>query len=311
MSENKDDNDKVWERGGRRSPQNFPHNSNEMFKKISNNARSDQIITIDIDKVFPDPDQPRKYFDSLHLDNLKHSIETLSQIEAILVRVNDRKSGTYLIVDGERRWRALKELEYKQIKCRVITIDSDDYEIVSLTQNIHREDLLPIEKALALAKLLKKMKGDNEKVLQRQLIQKVNLSENYISELLKISTLEDPIKKEALKSNYWSGAKLLYLAKIKDPTQRKEKFEEFKAKIQRKIDKDNKVGFDTQDPDELLKPKKLTKYDVSVMQKRLVVLTKTLDKIRYENMDITELESIKPNFDQLATVMKVIFDGKK
>ncbi|MDR2406443.1 MAG: ParB/RepB/Spo0J family partition protein [Deltaproteobacteria bacterium] len=309
MSDHPDN--KTGEKFGHKTPGKGKGSNHEMFSKISNNTKSDQIITIDIEKVFPDPDQPRKYFDSLHLDNLKHSIQTLSQIEAVLVRVNDKQPGTYLIVDGERRWRALKELDQKEIKCRVITIDSDDYEIVSLTQNIHREDLLPIEKALALAKLLKKMKGDNEKVLQRQLIQKVNLSENYISELLKMSTLEEPIKKEALKSNYWSGAKLLYLAKIKDPVQRKEKFEEFKYKIQRKIDKDNKIYTDSLDPDVLQKPRKLTKYDVSVLEKRVMTLTKSLDKIRFENMDTSELESIKPNFEQLATLMRVIFNDKK
>jgi ParB family chromosome partitioning protein len=281
-------------------------------KKVDNNSKAtasndnDKIITIDITKVDPDPNQPRKYFDTLHLDNLKHSIETISQIEPILVRVNESIPGNYFIIDGERRWRALKSLNHKEVKCRIISIDSVDYEIISLTQNIHREDLLPVEKSLALAKLLKKMKGENEKVRQRQLIKKVNLSETYISELLKISTLDEEIKSEALKSNYWSGAKLLLLSKIKDKAVRFEKFEEFKAKILKKIEKKVNPHADKTDMSngEFKKTKRILYRHFENLVKRLDDLIDVLEKETIDGIDFSHLDIIMPKLNRTLDLIK-------
>ncbi|MDR2340487.1 MAG: ParB/RepB/Spo0J family partition protein [Deltaproteobacteria bacterium] len=273
---------------------------------MTTTGKNDQIVTIEIDKISPDPGQPRKYFDQVHLDNLKHSIETISQLEPILVRHDHSKPDHYVIVDGERRWRALKELEFTEIKCRIVALESDDYEIISLTQNIHREDLLPIEKALAVAKLLHKMKGENEKVRQRQLIKKVNLSETYISELLKISTLEEEIKKEAIKSNLWSGAKLLHLSKIKDKEERRRKFEELKEKISKKIEK--KItptpGRDRSGRSMLERHEKSLLRNADTLYKRLEELTKHLHKTEINNSELMILDDIQAKLSNISVLLK-------
>jgi hypothetical protein len=75
--------------------------------------------------------------------------------------------------------------------------DNDGYAIVSLTQNLHGDDLLPIEKANAFSQLLTKLQGEDENIKQKELIKIVNLSENYISEILKNSTIDDTIKEES------------------------------------------------------------------------------------------------------------------
>ncbi|MDR1051440.1 MAG: hypothetical protein LBP95_10255 [Deltaproteobacteria bacterium] len=112
--------------------------------------------------------------------------------------------------------------------------DNEGYAIVALTQNLHRDDLLPIEKANAFSQLLTRLQGEDKNVKQKELIKIVNLSENYISEILKISTLDDTIKEEARKSKRWSTNKLLQLAKIKNTDLRVKKFDELKSIIAKK-----------------------------------------------------------------------------
>jgi hypothetical protein len=111
-----------------------------------NTLSSCPISAIKMDLIEPDPNQPRKFFSRDSLEQLKQSISSTTLIEPILVRENEAQQGRYLIVDGERRWRSCKELEFDAIECRILTKDSVDYELVSFSQNIHREDFTAMEK---------------------------------------------------------------------------------------------------------------------------------------------------------------------
>jgi ParB/RepB/Spo0J family partition protein len=235
----------------------------------------------------------------------------MSMIDPILVRPDDRNPGCFIIVDGERRWRAIKDLSGKQIKCMVIEKGSDAYEIISLTKNIHREDLLPIEKAIALGKLLQKMKGENEKTRQRGLIQKVNLSETYISELLKMSKLDEDIKQEATTSKNWTGFKLLQLAKIKDPEQRKAKFEEFKLKIAKKIEQDNhqesdknKVKMDVCEQNQIM-----LAHKVNSLFKRMEEVKKYLSKTDIPKIDDSFLFDIQIKLNNMTDFIQSLMSN--
>ncbi|MDR1164981.1 MAG: ParB/RepB/Spo0J family partition protein [Deltaproteobacteria bacterium] len=198
---------------------------------------SPEISFIEIDRIEPDLGQPRKFFDSDALSNLKDSIAANSVLNPILVRASERRTDSFVIIDGQRRWQACAELKLKTIQCRVVKSDERGYQILALTQNMQREDLLPIEKANALAALLAKMKGENNKFKQKALTKIVNLKETSISEFLKISSLDPVIKNEAEKSQEWSSKKLLRLAKIKNIKSRTEKFLELKAVVDKKMEK--------------------------------------------------------------------------
>jgi ParB/RepB/Spo0J family partition protein len=184
--------------------------------------------------VKPDPDQPRKLFDPFSLEQLTSSIKATNFVEPLIVRENEEKPGTYIIVDGERRWRACKALNFSHITCCVISPTSLDYEIIALSQNIHRDDLTTMEKAVALAKIFSNKHSQNPRFQQKDLIPLVNLSESYISDLLKISKLEEGVKKEALESTAWTRSKLLQLANIKYSYVKANKFQELKDKIAKK-----------------------------------------------------------------------------
>jgi ParB family chromosome partitioning protein len=149
-----------------------------------------EIIFIDIDKIEPDPNQPRKYFDQDSLNSLKDSIASSSLFEPIMVRKNIEKAEFYFIVDGERRWKACTILNaeksgYDRIKCVIVENDSQEYELIALTKNIQREDLLPIEKANAIADLFKKMQDKDSKYQKSDIAGIVNLKKSSISEYLK------------------------------------------------------------------------------------------------------------------------------
>jgi ParB family chromosome partitioning protein len=162
-----------------------------------NSLSTKNIISISIDLIEPDPDQPRKYFSKDSMEQLKLSISTITLIEPILIRVNELKPGCYLILDGERRWRSCKELNFSEIACRVLPTDSVDYALISFSQNVHREDFTTMEKSVALDSLFSKMKSEDDSVEQNALSAKVNLSKSYVSELMTISRLDQDIKDEA------------------------------------------------------------------------------------------------------------------
>jgi ParB family chromosome partitioning protein len=127
---------------------------------------------------------------------LKASINATSLHDPILVRKHHHLEGHYIIIDGQRRWTSCSDLGHKQIKCRVVDSDEQGYRTLALTQNIHREDLLPIEKANAIASLFERLKGEDNDVKQKILVDIVNLKKNTISELITTSKLDDYIKND-------------------------------------------------------------------------------------------------------------------
>jgi ParB family chromosome partitioning protein len=214
----------------------------------------DRIVSIKIERIRPDPKQPRKFFDEETLGNLKNSIESESLHDPILVRKDSHKRDCYIIVDGQRRWQACLDLRHKAIQCRIVQSDAKGYQILSLTQNIHRDDLLPIEKANAFAALYEIMLGDNQKARQKELLRLVNVSESFVSELLKISSLDAGIKAEAEKSRHWTTKKLLGLSRIKDPLVREARYRELKEVVDRKILRHVPAGGRDPGPPEGAKP---------------------------------------------------------
>jgi ParB family chromosome partitioning protein len=268
---------------------------------------------MDINLVEPDPKQPRKLFDPDTLINLKNSISTNSLLDPILVRINEDKEGFYLIVDGERRWRASQDLNHKTIKCRVVTSDIEGYRIVALTQNLHRDDLLPIEKANAFSQLLTRLQGVDENVKQKEMIKIVNLSENYISEILKISTLDDTIKEEALKSKRWSTNKLLQLAKIKNTDLRVKKFDELKSIIDKKDskqikDKDQVENTTKKQIEDVKSSKNKASQDKKIIRlnSRSDNFTSFLDKFKKIKFDESEKNLIKPSLTKIVDLINHI-----
>ena len=116
------------------------------------NSSKKEEIKLRISEVEPNREQPRKKFDEDALLELSESIKQYGVLQPLLVQKRD---GYYEIIAGERRWRAAKMAGLKEVP--VVIKDFTDQQIVeiSLIENIQREDLNPIEEALAYKRLLR------------------------------------------------------------------------------------------------------------------------------------------------------------
>ena len=117
---------------------------------VSSNTKQAETI-VKITKVEPNREQPRKNFDEDALQELADSIKQFGLLQPILVQ--DRKD-YYEIIAGERRWRAAKLAGLKEVPVIIRNYSNQEIVEISLIENIQREDLNPIEEALAYKRLL-------------------------------------------------------------------------------------------------------------------------------------------------------------
>jgi ParB-like chromosome segregation protein Spo0J len=103
-----------------------------------------QYARLRLDQVRPNPTQPRKFFDGDGIRGLAESIRTCGLLEDILVRP---KGDYYEIVLGERRWRASLVAGVAEISAKIVDLDDAEAERISITENIHRENLTDVEEA--------------------------------------------------------------------------------------------------------------------------------------------------------------------
>lgn len=142
--------------------------------------------TLSINEIEPNPDQPRNQFDEDSLQELADSIHQYGVLQPLLVK---KKNGYYEIIAGERRWRAAKMAGVEKVP--VIVRDFDENEIVeiALIENIQREDLSPIEEALAYQRLMKE-----HNLKQDQIAEKVSKSRAAITNSLRLLKLDPRVQ---------------------------------------------------------------------------------------------------------------------
>ncbi|ADQ79597.1 chromosome segregation DNA-binding protein [Paludibacter propionicigenes WB4] len=126
---------------------------------------SSSISEVEMHLVFANPNQPRTYFDEDALSELAASIRELGVISPITLRKND--DGTYLIIAGERRFRASKQVGLKTIPAYVKTAADEQVMEMALIENIQREDLNAIEIALTFYRLMEEYKLTQERLSER------------------------------------------------------------------------------------------------------------------------------------------------
>ena len=146
-----------------------------------------QIKLIDIE---PNPEQARKKFDEEALKELATSIKNYGLLQPIIV---ENKGKYYRIIAGERRWRASKIAGLKEIPCIVRDEDEQKNKEISLIENIQRENLNPIEKALGYKELI-----DNYNLKQQELADKLGISRSYVANTLRILNLDPRVLKLAM-----------------------------------------------------------------------------------------------------------------
>ena len=141
---------------------------------------------IDINKVEPNREQPRKNFDEDALLELSESIKQFGVIQPLIVQ--DRKT-YYEIIAGERRWRAAKMAGLKEVPVIIKNYTEQEIMEISLIENIQREDLNPIEEALAYKKLLTEFNLKQDEVAER-----VSKSRTAVTNSMRLLKLNEKVQ---------------------------------------------------------------------------------------------------------------------
>lgn len=150
------------------------------------NGEEEGILKISLNLIKSNKDQPRKYFDEEKIQQLSESIKNHGVIQPLILK---KEGNTYIIVAGERRWRASKLANMKEVPA--VIIDNTDREIleISLIENIQREDLNPIEEGFAYQKLLKEFN-----LTQEELSKRIGKSRTAITNTMRLLNLDKRVK---------------------------------------------------------------------------------------------------------------------
>ena len=138
---------------------------------------------VDIEKVHPNPNQPRTNFNKEELEELSESIKKNGLLQPVLVR---KKDDGYEIIAGERRWQACKSIGMKKIPIRVREANDDETIMLALIENIQRSDLNPIEEAYGYRRLM-----ERGKMSQTQVAQAVSKGRSTVANSLRLLDLPE------------------------------------------------------------------------------------------------------------------------
>ena len=148
---------------------------------------SDKGLYISINKIKSDSDQPRKAFDSEKIVELAESIKTHGIIQPLILRKESEDQ--YIIVAGERRWRAAKMAAIQEVPAIVMDLSDKDTLEISLIENIQRQDLNPIEEAMAYKKLI-----NDFKITQEELSKRIGKSRVAIANTMRLMNLDTRVQ---------------------------------------------------------------------------------------------------------------------
>lgn len=180
----------------------FGGNVADIISDIENNINDNEIIYIPLNKISPNPFQPRKIFDEDKLNELADSIRTHGVFTPIIVK---KSSSGYNIVAGERRYRASQIAGLETIPSVIVDFDDKLIMEIALVENIQREGLNPLEEAKALKLIMKKNNHTQE-----ELSKKLGKSRSHVANTLRLLSLNQKTQDMLLNSQITMGhAKIL------------------------------------------------------------------------------------------------------
>jgi ParB family chromosome partitioning protein len=168
----------------------------------------DKILMLPISKVFPNPNQPRKNFKEESLKELSDSILEHGIIQPLVVK---KEKNGYMIIAGERRYRAAKFARLAEIPVIVREMDEQKVRETSLIENLQREDLNAIEEAEAIRELMK-----NYKLTQEDIAKQLGKARPSIANTLRLLTLTDDVQ-QMVRENVISAGHARTLVPVTNP----------------------------------------------------------------------------------------------
>ncbi len=260
------------------------------------------IATVKISLVEPNRNQPRKHFAEEGLEELADSIRQYGIIQPLIVQ---NKKDYYEIIAGERRWRAAKLADLKEVP--VIIRDISDQEIMemSLIENIQREDLNPIEEARAYKRLL-----DEFQLKQEEVAKRVSKSRTAVTNSLRLLKLNEEVQQMVIDGMLTNGhARCLIsledpeiqLSVAKQVTEQNLSVRETE-KLMKKLQKQSKKAVlkSQEETDEALK----AIYESIAEQMKQILGTKV--EIRQKNKDTGKIEIEYYSQNELDRILQMI-----
>jgi ParB family chromosome partitioning protein len=164
-----------------------PHGPAALGQPASAAPKAERLLPIE--SLMPSSVQPRRTFDGDALKALSMSIQSQGIIQPLLVRPSTVEAGKYEIIGGERRWRAAKMANYKEVPVIIRQLDDGRALEVALVENVQRADLNPLEEAMGYERLVAEFSYTHE-----DMARVTGKSRSHITNLLRLLALPDKIK---------------------------------------------------------------------------------------------------------------------
>lgn len=257
------------------------------------------LIEIDVDNIYPNPNQPRKKFSVEKIKELAASINESGLIQPVVVFKDNEK---YFLLVGERRWRAAQYLKWKTIPAIVHDSGGEDALIKALVENIQREDLNAVEIAEGIESMMRQT-GLN----QDQASEKLGMNRSTLTNYLRLLKLPEAVKQSIISGNISQGHARAILA-LEDKNeilialshilQNKLSVRQTEAYVKR-FGKEKKVVKIINDPDILKTEEKLAKF------------FSTKVKLMYAKNGSGRIEVFFSNVDDFERIYKLLFNDKE
>lgn len=182
-----------------------------------NSEKNEGAVSVRINDIEPNRDQPRRDFDEQSLSELADSISLHGLLQPIAVRPN--ADGNYTIIAGERRWRACRMAGLDKVPVIIKEVDEKELKELALIENLQREDLNAVEEALGFKSLM-----DNYGLTQEQVSERMGKSRSAVANTLRLLSLNDS-ELSALKSGVISAGHARALLSCEDKDLREKMLE--------------------------------------------------------------------------------------
>lgn len=185
------------------------------YSEIDNANRENKIVFVSLDRIKANPDQPRKSFDQESLDELAESIKLKGVIQPVLAEEDPLHKDHYVIIAGERRFRASKIAGIEELPLIIKSFSEEDKLEIALIENIQRENLKPIEEAQAYRHIM-----ENMNLNQMDIADRVGKNRSTIANSLRLLKLPEDMQSSLNDGKLTSGHARSILSTVNPADQR-------------------------------------------------------------------------------------------
>ncbi|NCU41053.1 ParB/RepB/Spo0J family partition protein [Candidatus Saccharibacteria bacterium] len=244
-----------------------------------------KMYDVPLSELSENPDQPRKGFDVSALEALKNSIKDHGLLQPILVK--ESNDGSVIIVSGERRFRACKDLKKESIAA---WFTDGDPKKLALIENLIRDDLTPMETSNALKALEETYPKD-----RGALASAIGKSQSLVSEILSLQDLPENFRTEIVGSKDYALRRLKKIAVCKNKEEQRRMCDAYKEQVEAKKNNTKRAR---------AKGKDLVAKKIEGMAEQMQALIEKSEALELNDIQLQAMRSIKSSLDGLVSKIK-------